>query len=62
MWLFTDVCCFSIFISFAGVEKIPGGGDAGPEIFLRVSNFVKDVPISMLSDDDFTEVIIHLNP
>ncbi|KAL0429289.1 UNVERIFIED_CONTAM: hypothetical protein Sradi_0554900 [Sesamum radiatum] len=38
-----------------GVEKVPGGGDAGIEICLKVSNFFKDVPISMLSDDNFTE-------
>ncbi|XP_011087407.1 uncharacterized protein At5g08430 [Sesamum indicum] len=38
-----------------GVEKVLGGGDAGIEICLKVSNFFKDVPISMLSDDNFTE-------
>ncbi|KAK4417181.1 hypothetical protein Salat_2543700 [Sesamum alatum] len=38
-----------------GVEKVSGGGDAGIEICLKVSNFFKDVPISMLSDDNFTE-------
>ncbi|KAL0379898.1 UNVERIFIED_CONTAM: hypothetical protein Sangu_0054100 [Sesamum angustifolium] len=38
-----------------GVEKVPAGGDAAIEICLKVSNFFKDVPISMLSDDNFTE-------
>ncbi|KAI3444985.1 hypothetical protein Pfo_001650 [Paulownia fortunei] len=38
-----------------GVEKVSGAGDAGIEICLRVSNFFKDVPICMLSDDNFSE-------
>ncbi|KAL0397547.1 UNVERIFIED_CONTAM: hypothetical protein Scaly_0203100 [Sesamum calycinum] len=40
---------------FLCVEKVPAGGDAAIEICLKVSNFFKDVPISMLSDDNFTE-------
>ncbi|XP_047959533.1 uncharacterized protein At5g08430-like [Salvia hispanica] len=38
-----------------GIEKISGTGDADIEIRLRVSNFFKDVTISMLSDDNFTK-------
>ncbi|EYU27076.1 hypothetical protein ABFS82_02G122000 [Erythranthe guttata] len=38
-----------------GVEKISGGDVVGLEILLRVSNFFKDVPICMLSDDNFSE-------
>ncbi|KAL1535932.1 hypothetical protein AAHA92_28654 [Salvia divinorum] len=37
-----------------GIEKISGTGDADIDIHLRVSNFFKDVAISMLSDDNFT--------
>ncbi|KAL6575504.1 hypothetical protein OROHE_000881 [Orobanche hederae] len=38
-----------------GVEKITGAGDAGIEVCLRVSNFFKEVSISMLSDDNFSK-------
>ncbi|GER32379.1 SWIB/MDM2 domain [Striga asiatica] len=44
-----------------GVEKVPGAGDAVSEIRLKVSNFFKEIPVSMLSDENFSEVIIHLN-
>ncbi|CAA0833382.1 Uncharacterized protein SHERM_28645 [Striga hermonthica] len=39
----------------AGVEKVPGAGDAVSEIRLKVSNFFKEIPISMLSDENFSE-------
>ncbi|XP_042028780.1 uncharacterized protein At5g08430-like [Salvia splendens] len=38
-----------------GIEKISGTGDADVGIHLRVSNFFKDVTISILSDDNFTK-------
>ncbi|KAH6789706.1 hypothetical protein C2S51_004712 [Perilla frutescens var. frutescens] len=38
-----------------GLEKVSVVGDADIEIHLRVSNFFKDVPICMLSDDNFSE-------
>ncbi|XP_051140117.1 uncharacterized protein At5g08430 isoform X2 [Andrographis paniculata] len=38
-----------------GVVKVPGTGDTGVEIHLRVSNFFKEIPISQLSDDNFSE-------
>ena len=36
---------------------VPGADDGSTEILLRVANFFKDVPISLLSDDNFSEVI-----
>ncbi|KAK6162949.1 hypothetical protein DH2020_002790 [Rehmannia glutinosa] len=38
-----------------GVQKISGAGDAGIEICLRVANYFKEIPICMLSDDNFSE-------
>ncbi|KAK8655528.1 hypothetical protein V6N13_108103 [Hibiscus sabdariffa] len=35
--------------------KISGNNDVNTDIFLQVSNSVKDVKISMLSDDDFSQ-------
>lgn len=43
-----------------GVEKVSGAGDAGSEIHFKVSNFFRAIPIAMLSDDNFSEVIIYL--
>lgn len=47
---------------FTGIEKTSGTGYADIQIHLRVSNFFKDVAIGMLSDDNFTKVILYLNP
>nr|GMC82383.1 uncharacterized protein At5g08430 [Ipomoea batatas] len=38
-----------------GVKKTFGSGDAGMETYLQLSNWTKDVLISSLSDDDFSE-------
>ncbi|PPR96753.1 hypothetical protein GOBAR_AA23920 [Gossypium barbadense] len=35
--------------------KVSGNNDVNADILLQVSNFVKDVRISMLSDDDFSQ-------
>ncbi|KAL4363946.1 hypothetical protein GQ457_04G008390 [Hibiscus cannabinus] len=35
--------------------KVSGSNDVNTDIVLQVSNFVKDVKISMLSDDDFSQ-------
>lgn len=40
-----------------GLKKASGTNDKSAEILLQVSNFIKDVPISMLSDDNFSKVI-----
>ncbi|XP_019157270.1 PREDICTED: uncharacterized protein At5g08430 [Ipomoea nil] len=38
-----------------GVKKTFGSGDAGMETYLQLSNWTKDVLISSLSEDDFSE-------
>ncbi|XP_031127985.1 uncharacterized protein At5g08430 isoform X2 [Ipomoea triloba] len=38
-----------------GVKKTFGSGDAGLETYLQLSNWTKDVLISSLSEDDFSE-------
>ncbi|KAK2655722.1 hypothetical protein Ddye_008774 [Dipteronia dyeriana] len=38
-----------------GIKMVPGADDESTEILLRVANFFKDVPISLLSDDNFSE-------
>ncbi|KAL8500771.1 hypothetical protein ACS0TY_020381 [Phlomoides rotata] len=38
-----------------GLEKVSGAGDAGTEIHLKVSNFFRDIPIGMLSEDNFSK-------
>lgn len=45
--------CFAINISLIGVEM---DSEAVSEVHLRVANYFKDIPISMLSDEKFTEV------
>ncbi|KAF3677392.1 putative dicarboxylate transporter 2.1, chloroplastic-like [Capsicum annuum] len=38
-----------------GIKKVPSASDAAFEIHLQLSNLMKDVPVSSLSDDDFYE-------
>ncbi|KAL9459052.1 hypothetical protein AB3S75_002439 [Citrus x aurantiifolia] len=38
-----------------GTKKVPGTDDKSTEILLKVSNFVKDIRIATLSDDNFSE-------
>ncbi|MBA0828646.1 hypothetical protein Goarm_013294 [Gossypium armourianum] len=38
-----------------GMKKVSGTNDVNADILLQVSNFVKDVRISMLSEDDFSQ-------
>lgn len=38
-----------------GTKKVPGTEDKSTEILLKVSNFVKDIRIATLSDDNFSE-------
>ncbi|KAK4379661.1 hypothetical protein RND71_001523 [Anisodus tanguticus] len=38
-----------------GVKKVPATSDAAFETHLQLSNLMKDIPISSLSDDDFYE-------
>ncbi|KAK4372182.1 hypothetical protein RND71_007566 [Anisodus tanguticus] len=40
-----------------GVKKVPATSNAAFEIHLQLSNLMKDIPISSLSDDDFYEVL-----
>lgn len=53
-WLLLNHCYIT------GLEKVSGAADAGTEIHLKVSNFFRDIPIDMLSDDNFSEVIIYV--
>lgn len=46
-----------IFWYTLGLKKISISGDLGPGFLLHVSNVMKDVSISMLSDENFSEVI-----
>ncbi|WMV10867.1 hypothetical protein MTR67_004252 [Solanum verrucosum] len=41
--------------SHAGVKKVMSASDAAFEIHLQLSNLMKDIPISSLSDDNFYE-------
>lgn len=38
-----------------GTQNVPGTDDKSTEILLKVSNFVKDIRIATLSDDNFSE-------
>ncbi|PPD87663.1 hypothetical protein GOBAR_DD15391 [Gossypium barbadense] len=38
-----------------GMKKVSGNNDVNADILLQVSNFVKDVRIAMLSEDDFSQ-------
>lgn len=38
-----------------GTKKVPGTEDKSTEILLKVSNFVRDIRIATLSDDNFSE-------
>ncbi|KAM3323382.1 hypothetical protein P3S67_004533 [Capsicum chacoense] len=38
-----------------GIKNVPSASDAAFEIHLQLSNLMKDVPVSSLSDDDFYE-------
>ncbi|XP_057996427.1 uncharacterized protein At5g08430 isoform X2 [Hevea brasiliensis] len=44
-----------MLVQITGLKKGPESNDKGAEIVLQVSNFMKDVHISMLSDDNFSE-------
>ncbi|XP_031744704.1 uncharacterized protein At5g08430 isoform X2 [Cucumis sativus] len=51
-----EVYCLSFFFFFfQGLKKISISGDLGPGFLLHVSNVMKDVSISMLSDENFSE-------
>lgn len=41
---------------FTGVKKVMAASDGAFEIHLQLSNLMKDIPISSLSDDNFYEV------
>ncbi|KAI3798067.1 hypothetical protein L1987_33335 [Smallanthus sonchifolius] len=38
-----------------GVKNVPGNGGLPEQVLLQVPNMIKDVPIRMLSDDDFSK-------
>ncbi|CAI0555356.1 unnamed protein product [Linum tenue] len=44
-----------IFIAVVGVKRTPGNAEMGDSVLLEVSCVLKDVPISKVSDDNFTE-------
>lgn len=41
----------------SGVRKASECGEVGAEIFLQVPNLIKEINISMLSDENFSKVI-----
>ena len=51
------VYIWCLIVYCIGIKMVPGADDGSTEILLRVANFFKDVPISLLSDDNFSEVI-----
>lgn len=57
VWSAVEKAEFSLylfcFVCYLGVKKEPGTDD----FLLQVTNYVKDVSISALSDDDFSKVI-----
>ena len=46
-----------IFIYITGINR---SNETNQEVLLQLSNVPKDVPISKISDDDFSEVLIIL--
>lgn len=50
---------WSLFLlrPYAGVKNVPGNSDVFGEVLLQVPNMIKDIPICMLSDVDFSKVI-----
>ncbi|KAK9292434.1 hypothetical protein L1049_020405 [Liquidambar formosana] len=42
-------------LQVTGVKKAPQTGETSTEILLQVSNFIKEITICMLSDDNFSE-------
>ncbi|OAY24513.1 hypothetical protein MANES_17G021800v8 [Manihot esculenta] len=44
-----------MLVQVTGLKKVSESNDKGAEVVLQVSNFMKDVRISMLSDDNFSE-------
>jgi hypothetical protein len=51
--------CIDICIHITGIDRSKKD-ELHQEILLRLSNVPKDVPISKISDDDFSEVLILL--
>ena len=49
------------WLYYIGVRKDSGTGNMCTDILLQVSNVMKDIHISMLSDDNFSEVISACN-
>ena len=49
------------WLYYIGVRKDCGTGNMCTDILLQVSNVMKDIHISMLSDDNFSEVISACN-
>lgn len=45
------------FSTYVGVKGATGTTDTGTQVLLQVAGLFKDIPISMLSDENFTEVI-----
>lgn len=58
-WLLSAVrfFWFALFYFLAGIKEISETNGEGNKIVLRVSYFAKDIPLSLISDSNFSEVI-----
>ena len=41
-----------------GIKKGSGMNESSGEILLQVSGFIRDISVGMLSDDNFSEVLV----
>jgi len=48
-------CNLFIFLDYPGTKK---SSEVNGEIHLRASGFIKDITVQMLSDDNFSEVVL----
>jgi len=53
LYAYIDIC-----IHITGINRSSKQDDINQEILLRLSNVPKDVPISQISDVDFSEVLL----
>lgn len=53
LYAYIDIC-----IHITGINRSSKKGEINQEILLQLPNVPKDVPISKISDDDLSEVLI----